>query len=869
MNMTTQDTSVAAPRRRMALATGIAMATLVGGLLVAAPAAAAPAAVSSDSILRANALDNRMADDGTTPIAVKGGTSADGSTIVYGARPDPAPTSANLNTRPTGTRYFVDCSQAVSGTGTAQSPLNSIAAANALALQPGDELLFKRGVACAGMLQPTGSGTAHAPVVIDSYGNAASMARIDGDGAPQAVLLSNVQHYVVRNLELTDQTNDSRDLAPGSERRGIAVELTDFGTGTGYDLEGLYIHDVLGAPTKDLGGSGGIQFEVYGSKTQTKFAGVNVEYNTIRHVNRSGINMSSSWWSRPEVKGNPPYNYYPWDAMSIHDNFLTDIGGDGIVVQYAPGSTVDHNTVEDAASNLGRDTLNSANAAVWAWNADHVTFSYNHVFDTQRHPDDNDGEAFDSDYGTTGSVFEHNLSHDNQGGFLLFCGCWGISSKTQVRYNISLNDGRNVPVNRGSGAARVFFMGGQDDGEVYNNTILLAPTTVDIAYDDDYLADQTSLVNNIFIAQPGTTVTESADAAPGNVLTWRNNLFGGTSQGWPQPSTNTINPALTLSPGRGLQQLQIRTSQTLHRGIPIAPQSTTDIRGTTVPWTTSPDLGAYQFTPVLPASQTTVDNGGFELGSLGWHTRGASITPLRPESGRFALAFVSPKGTAQQTLQLAINRTYRLIAAFRTPSHGRTGTVQVILPSGAVVTAKPTGGVDKHGFQTVTAVFRTAEDATNATLQIAGGRGLAVDNITLTPTADLMVDGSFESLFNTVWQADNTDTTDALPRSTNAVSGHASAAISTATPAQNPYTYVAAGTSYELEVFAKADAGETVTLSWKNSAGETQSTTTSSTEWLQISVPIDSQTSQITVSCSGNGLCDDMTLTSPGRSSGA
>jgi|GEM_PF-4753312 hypothetical protein len=55
------------------------------------------------------------------------------------------------------TDYYVDCSiTSDSGDGSAQSPFRTLVQANALLLQPGDRLLFKRGSICKGQLRPRG-----------------------------------------------------------------------------------------------------------------------------------------------------------------------------------------------------------------------------------------------------------------------------------------------------------------------------------------------------------------------------------------------------------------------------------------------------------------------------------------------------------------------------------------------------------------------------------------------------------------------------------------------------------------------------------------------------------------------------------------
>ncbi len=851
------------------------MGALPGGPFVTR-AGAAP--IASSEILAPDALDSRLADDGVTPIAVRGDGEAGGSPVVYGARPY-EPIVLDLNATIPGTRYFVDCSLPTNGNGTQASPFNALDSVNALTLQPGDQVLLKTGVACTGMLQPQGSGTADAPIHLDSYGPSnVGMARIDANGTRQAILLQNVDHYIVRNLELTNRTGDARDM--NENRHGLDVELLDFGQATGFEVTGLYIHDVLGAaevpwtPDEDnCLASGGICFDVLDSDARSTYSDVEISFNTIRHVNRIGIALRSGTNERPEGRNDGFANWSPWNPFSIHDNFLTDIGGDGMIVSMASGSTVDHNTVERSGSELGEDRLNGPTAALWAWAADRVTFAYNHVFGTERHLDNGDGTAFDADHSSTEMVFEHNLSHDNQGGFLMFCGCYGLSTKTAVRYNISLNDGLAVPLDPelGDETARTFKLAGQTDGEVYNNTVLLPATDIDIAHQGDPsnspIKNSVAFLNNVWLAQEGTQVHESASTWAGNVVPWRNNVFGGTATGWPQgPFTNIVNADLAPVAGSGLAALQLQSAEILARGAPVAPEGVSDVRGVPVPWVTPPDNGAWQYTAVDPVSQVTVQNGGFSAGVAGGTLDGAAVAATPTEASGLQVTFPGAAGSATQTVSLAVNRTYELLARVHGTDAGNAA-VSVLLPSGATVIAEPAGAADAEGYVPYRAVFRTAEDASTAVLTVSGSGGAAADDVQLVPTLDRMVDGSFEALENTVWQLNlHGEMSDPPLRSDDATSGFRSAELTASQPSVNPVTYVEPGADYTLTVFAKALPGQTVQLSWSGMApGENGTIATSSTQWVQLTLPLRSTatpetSSPVTVSCEGAGLCDDMTL---------
>lgn len=79
------------------------------------------------------------------------------------------------------------------------------------------------------------------------------MARIDGNGATDTVLLHNVEHYTLRNLEITNfTTGEADDYGPQAPvgtnnagsypvTRGINVVVEDTGVSSGFKLTDLYV----------------------------------------------------------------------------------------------------------------------------------------------------------------------------------------------------------------------------------------------------------------------------------------------------------------------------------------------------------------------------------------------------------------------------------------------------------------------------------------------------------------------------------------------------------------------------------------------------------------------------------------------------
>lgn len=98
--------------------------------------------------------------------------------------------------------FYVDCSQATSGSGAQSSPWNSLDDANAHTFAAGESLLFKRGTTCKGALQPSGSGVAGSPIIVDAYGVGDLPVLIGGPSSQQVILLYNQSYWEINDLEI-------------------------------------------------------------------------------------------------------------------------------------------------------------------------------------------------------------------------------------------------------------------------------------------------------------------------------------------------------------------------------------------------------------------------------------------------------------------------------------------------------------------------------------------------------------------------------------------------------------------------------------------------------------------------------------------
>jgi hypothetical protein len=343
--------------------------------------------------------------------------------------------------------YYVDSQQGSDANpGTeARRAWRTLGHVNGVQLRPGDTVRFRAGRVWRGVLAPRGRGEAGKPVTIGTFGSGVRP-RIEGT-EEDAVRLRNFPHIVLEGLEITNRGDGDRP------RRGVHIVAANAGTVEGVVVRGLYIHDVNG--TNKQKDNGGIIFRTLGDETPTRFDGLRIERNIIWRVDRSGIAAQSYHWPRTR--------WFPSLNVVIRDNYVTDAGGDGIVPWATESALVEHNIVRGANVRAG-----SYNAGIWPWSADRTLFRLNRASGVKTRLD---GHGFDSDYNSRGTRFEYNLSHDNEGGFILICSPGkrdpneNIGNQdTVVRRNISRND-----------RERIFDVSAAENSLIEENYIYVGP----------------------------------------------------------------------------------------------------------------------------------------------------------------------------------------------------------------------------------------------------------------------------------------------------------------------------------------------------------------------------------------------------------
>ena len=420
-----------------------------------------------------------------------------------------------------GATYFVSSehgSDNNAGTSATQ-PWKTLHRVNTAVFQPGDRILFAADSTWHEQLAPASSGSQAKPIVLDRYGEG-PLPHIAGDGSMEdAVLLRNVQNIELHHLEITN-TGAPNESGTSTPRRGVEVFLDDFGTATHIVIADLYIHDVNGTNAKK--DNGGIIFRTHWKKTPSRFDGLSIERNIVWKVDRSGIVGESDHISRTR--------WYPSLHVVIRDNYVEDIGGDGIVPWATDGALVEHNIARKCNQ---RST--DYNAGIWQWSTDNTTLRLNEASNTHG---THDGEGFDSDYNSRNTHYEYNYSHDNDGGFMLICTPVERDRQknlgnigTVVRHNISRND-----------HARLINLSGADNVTVADNAFYIGPDhDVEMLVSDwKGWSQNATFQDNSFYVEGGTlrfghavsrsdsgVYTIAAGFAPAqNIVYTGNNYFG-------------------------------------------------------------------------------------------------------------------------------------------------------------------------------------------------------------------------------------------------------------------------------------------------------------------------------------------------------
>ena len=489
-----------------------------------------------------------------------------------------------------------------------------------------------------------GEGADGAPIILESYGDTGGKATINGNGEGyvdqmekrdiySAVTLYNASHWTIRDLAITNigPGEDTNEMSK-TDRVGLYVLAKNNGLTQDIHVDNLDVRDVNGSwNAKDIG-NGGIFFTVSGTPTGevTRFHNISVTNCQVENVTRTGISVGATVYGdiiTPETEATTieesAIQQYGHTEVLIENNYVKQSGGDAIVPQFCYKPLIQYNVSDTASFSHSKWDLTSkengtwqVNAGIWPWLCYFPNFQYNEAFNTV---DNYDGEAFDCDSGT-GTIYQYNYSHDNEGGFMLICSPKNFDSL--IRYNISQNDRKHLflvsnSLNPEYNDPRYPGITEEETANVYNNTFYTG-AGLDVTVMSQEEPGYVRMKNNLFYNE-GTNTTPYWQPAhygeehPATVKYDHNLYYGYTNL--PNNEENPIvvkNPSVELTgeynvislPGEPQHERGATEDEAVEEEVMVAPGT----GGTGLD-----SVSGYQLLPTSPAinaGTTLADNGG-------------------------------------------------------------------------------------------------------------------------------------------------------------------------------------------------------------------------------------------------------------------
>ncbi len=388
--------------------------------------------------------------------------------------------------------------------GTSESkPLKTLNKASQLTYGPGDKILIKRGTTSTrGSLTVIGSGVEGKPITIGAYGK--------GDCPIIKARGGSALSYYGDNVKISDIwfTNETGEM-------GIDIVCAKPGANKNITITNCKFYDINNNLKYLTHDAGGITVSANGWQANW-LDGVKIENNKFERVGRCAVYVYSHWSSRiSDVKTANKNKYvsdtngwYPNLNVVVRKNYFKDSNGDSIVLSGCKGGLAEYNTV--AGSKLLVNAGDVHFAAIWGYTCSDTIFQYNEVYGIESGNGADDLQAYDLDASNYNCIYQYNYSHDNAGGFMLFCGLGkanrGDTANNIVRYNLSVNDGCDPQKPR----AVFTFTGQVHNNQIYNNTVYLGGNEetrllwfADWSYGKFGGSYDNSFFNNIFYGKDG------------------------------------------------------------------------------------------------------------------------------------------------------------------------------------------------------------------------------------------------------------------------------------------------------------------------------------------------------------------------------
>ena len=480
------------------------------------------------------------------------------------------------------TTYYVDSVSGDdndSGTTTSDS-WQTLTKVNGITFQPGDQILFKAGSIWSGQLNPQGSGSAQAPIIMGAYGDGGRPVINAGGVNTAGLLLQNLSYWEVSGLEITntDGTDDDQGDIFGIYVRADGAE----GTYRHIYIDDCYIHDVNGKVEGKR--RGGIHVHVIGLD-ETIFDDLRITNNHIYRVGGVGIGNSSSCGDI-EFFDDYTVSHYLWTNVYVAGNYVDNTGRNCIIARVSKDAIYEHNI-------LANSSRYSSGHSIFCFDCDGMKIQYNEAYGNIG-DEDQDRGGFDADYNCINTYIQYNYSHDN----MWFCGIMKRNNRNIViRYNISQNEKRGL-----------YFYGFESATEardiyIYNNVHFVSDEYDIEVFPVERTPLNTTFENNVFYFEGQG---EWGPNAAGVNTVYRNNVYYNITPHVSGTDYITADPQF-VNPGVAGTDIDLTTmdalegyrlmsgSPCINAGIEIADNGGLDFWGDVVPYDGATDCGVHEY----------------------------------------------------------------------------------------------------------------------------------------------------------------------------------------------------------------------------------------------------------------------------------
>lgn len=304
----------------------------------------------------------------------------------------------------------------------------SLVQVNRTRFTPGDTIFLARGSRWHEYLQPGGSGSWEAPIVITAYGEGKKPLLIGTGETGRGILsLFNQSHWEISSLEIV---NNGREHA---DRRGVEIRGENAGVIHHIYLRDLYIHHVMGLPGNGLDAkkTAGIYFEARDDASAfTRFDDVLIEGCIIHDVINQGIALIHSNFQGGAYPGEGTWDERKFTRFAIRDNVIYNISKNAMIIRMTEDGIVERNLCFNTA-------LGGTGNTIFSRNVLRTLFQHNEGLLNRSH--DHDGSFYDPDLNSPGTTWRYSYSHRNAHGLLWLC-TTGKDGEISVYHNLSESD---------------------------------------------------------------------------------------------------------------------------------------------------------------------------------------------------------------------------------------------------------------------------------------------------------------------------------------------------------------------------------------------------------------------------------------------